>query len=51
MGELHAELRLADARGAQDDGQRAGNQPAAEQVVETGDAGFRRRGAGLFDGG
>ena len=38
MGELHAELRLADAGRTQDDGERARNQPAAEQVVETRDA-------------
>ena len=39
MGELQTELRLADARRADDDGQRAGNQPAAEQIVEAGNAG------------
>ena len=39
MGKLQTELRLADARRADDDRERAGNQPAAEQLIEAGNAG------------
>ena len=43
MGELQAELRLADARRAEDDRHRARQQPAAEEFVETSDAGGETR--------
>ena len=39
VGEGEAEVRLADAGGAVDDGERAGQQAAAEHLVELGDAG------------
>ena len=39
MGELDAELRFADAGGADDDGEPAGQESAAEEFVEAGDAG------------
>ena len=43
-GELDPELRLADAGGAEQDGERAGHKPAAEEVVEPVDAGGESRG-------
>ena len=38
-GELHAKLRLADARRADDNRQSARNQPAAQRIVESGNTG------------
>jgi hypothetical protein len=35
---LKAKLRLSDPGGAHDDGQRAGDQPAPEQLVEAGNS-------------
>ena len=39
IGKLHSQLRLADARGPDHHGQRAGNQSAAQAVVQSLDAG------------
>ncbi len=39
LGELQAELRLADAGRSDDGGERARQQTAAEQLVESVDAG------------
>ena len=44
VGELQAELRLADARRSDDGRQRARQQPAAQQVVKSVDAGGEARG-------
>jgi hypothetical protein len=46
VGEGEPEMRLADAGGAIDDGQRAGQQTTAEHLVELWNAGGGARGHG-----
>ena len=38
MSEVHSQLRLANSRRSQDDSQRAGKEPAAEQLIEPVDS-------------